>query len=113
MSSESPSPYIGLIIDYYPSNSRRLAAVVTEVFPSPSERPTITISVFDPQEDTPQTYEGVEPVDLLADEVEPDLAEKWGYAHEFNLQQNSQSIDHKGTETNEFVGEIPNPSNVS
>ncbi len=107
-------PYVGLIVDYYSSNNKRLAAIITEINSSSlSFRPTVTLVVFDPKEPQPETYQDVEPVTDDNDDTEPDLTGKWGFAHEYNLIQNESTIEYKGTETNEFVGTIPNPANIS
>lgn len=111
MNSEDPQPYIGLTVDYYPKDNKRLAAIVIETTPNPSPalRHICTLFVLDPDEQ-PYIQTEVDPVDHNEPTEDFELKGRWGFAHEYAI---NDEDDNLGTLTNEFVGQIPNPSNAA
>lgn len=101
-------PYVGLWVDFYPDNSTRCAAVVTEVHPNMGDlhRPKVNLQCFKPDGEIEPWVE-VPAAEAGIDEELPDLTEKWGYQHEFMLHNDEEDDeDKKGTQTNDHVGEI-------
>lgn len=113
MNTQYPNlPYVGQIVDYYPNNHTRLAAIVTEVEASSDiySRPKVNLTVFNP-ESASDLFVDVEPVDEQKARVDPqdvELADRWGFQHEFFLAINEAEQDvntvPKGTACNLHVG---------
>ena len=102
------NPFVGQWVDFYPDNHTRLAALVVEVHlpsDSPTFRPNVNLIAFKP-DGLSDVWLEVEPVEAQPDEDYPELSEKWGFQHEFMLQQDEGHHDYMGTNTNEHVGEV-------
>lgn len=104
-------PYVGQFVDYYPSNSQRLCALVTEVHPHEIDgtRPHVNLCIFNPDA-SQDTGEDIEPVDetkLTTDPDNIDLTGCWGFAHEFDLtldEETDGTLTPLGTQSNLHVG---------
>lgn len=107
MSLENPNlPYVGQLVDFYPNNTTRFAALVIEVHETEdiSERPLVNLKVFKPDGEM-ETWEEVEPVQMQVED-DTELKEKWGFQHEFLLQVNETEPTMLGTNSNNHVGDI-------
>lgn len=105
-------PFVGLIVDYYPTPSERHPAMVVEVYGGdPGTRPALNLKVFSPSIKGDMYFKAkVEPVDALSavESQTPELEGRWGYAHEFAI---LQEVDHDvmselGTQSNLHVGQV-------
>lgn len=100
------NPYIGLIIDFYPTPSERRAAIITNIYfdGDSSVRPKVDLEVFGILEPSKL---GVLPVeDNQAEEIQ--LEGRWAFAHEFAI---LQQPDHnpeteEGIHSNAMVGQL-------
>jgi hypothetical protein len=101
-------PYIGLIVDYYPSPSERLPAIVTEVHGNePGIRPELDLWVFGKEIDLFKKIRPVDKQSAIKTELF-DVANCWGYAHEFAILQEADhdEMTELGTQSNIHVGQI-------
>lgn len=100
-------PYVGQLVDYFPTNNFRGVAVVLEVHPCDEVcRPRVDLSFF--KGDKLQYCKEVEPVapdpEQLEDEI--DLEGRWAFQQEFNINTPVDVDDSNllGTQSNRHVG---------
>lgn len=98
-------PHIGQIVDYYPSDVERNAAMVVEVQPPEDDfRPTVSLQVFKPDGKI-CFIANVKPIDTNSDGFasgDLELKGHWAFAHEFGL--DTEEDDKLGSQTNDHVG---------
>jgi hypothetical protein len=105
-------PYVGLIVDYYPSPSERHAAIIVEVHGNePATRPQVNLRIFSPNsKDDVYFRNHVRPVekDSAIETEGPELEGRWGYAHEFAILQepDHDEMTELGTNSNLHVGQV-------
>lgn len=107
MQSQETLPHIGQTIDFYPTPSERNAAFIVQVFETDDEsRPAVALLQLAPNGDL-IFHEKIQPADpeLNGDEECP-LEGRWGFHHEFYLQQadDHEETSELGSQTNKFVG---------
>lgn len=102
---DSTLPHVGQIVDYYPSNVERNAALVIEVHPvEEGLRPLIDLQVFQPNGDICHIA-NTPPVDVQSESYaagDTELKGCWGFSHEFGL--DTEADDLFGSQSNEHVG---------
>lgn len=104
---QNSTPYVGQVLDFYPNENARHAAICTEVFPTDGiERPKINLMSFTPDGEA-IPYLAVSPAQI-SPEGQSILKECWGFLHEFAILQKADLLaeEEKGTVTNRHVGTL-------
>lgn len=104
---DSTLPHIGQIVDFYPSNVERNAAMVVEVHPiEDGLRPEVNLQVFKPDGKV-CFIANVPPVDVQSEGYasgDTELKGNWAFAHEMSLE--TELDDLLGSQSNEHVGQV-------
>lgn len=106
MSDLSSLPFVGQLVDYYPDNETRNAALVTEVHiqTETENRPKVNLAVFEADGSIAQA------VDIEAVQDGDELADRWSFQQEYDLlgdhSEESPDTPFQGTKSNSHVNTV-------
>ncbi len=103
----SITPYVGQMLDYYPEDDARVAALCVQVHHFDGiSRPLLDLQIF--WADGSLDFKAKVPPAMSADIEAPNLKEHWGFQHEFAILQDGEQLpeEEMGTQTNRHVGQI-------
>lgn len=108
MSDDQVSPVIGQLVDFFPSQSQRFAAIVVQVQPCDEDaRPTVSLQIFQPDGKL-QYSKSVEPAayDDDSDDGANLLKGRWAFQQEFCVEEDDDHDEDTvlGTGANRQVG---------